>query len=273
MEVSTLRKEKREERGAKRRAFFFLFFSNESKGGSSPPYLAISICPFNSPQNTTISDFLDALDEFATYQENFHSNIIRIKAFASTKVEENFFRYYVDRVFSSQGSGTVVTGTVLGKDISIDTGITAGSISFSNSVDGNYLLSLAGGTGDIKLEGAVGSGTSLSGLKVASAGGVTFDGAVSVDDEGIDITSTTVDINNTVTTTNSGIAKFTNSGLLTVGSAVDMTLDGGFTQEGTGLVSLAGDITTSSDNISFASGVTLSGGASLGTGSGGGAAP
>ena len=35
-----------------------------------------------------IEEFLDALDEFATYQENFHSNIIRIKVFAGTKVKE-----------------------------------------------------------------------------------------------------------------------------------------------------------------------------------------
>ena len=33
----------------------------------------------------------------------------------STKQEENFFRFYVDRVFSPKGIGTVVTGTVLGK--------------------------------------------------------------------------------------------------------------------------------------------------------------
>lgn len=32
----------------------------------------------------------------------------------SSKQEENFFRYYVDRVFSPKGIGTVVTGTVLG---------------------------------------------------------------------------------------------------------------------------------------------------------------
>ena len=37
---------------------------------------------------------------------------------ASTKIEENFFRYYVDRVFSAKGAGTIVTGTVLGKPIS-----------------------------------------------------------------------------------------------------------------------------------------------------------
>ena len=38
----------------------------------------------------------------------------------STKNEENFFRFYVDRVFSVKGSGTVVTGTVLGKKIELD---------------------------------------------------------------------------------------------------------------------------------------------------------
>lgn len=38
---------------------------------------------------------------------------------AEIKIEENFFRYYVDRAFSTKGSGTVVTGTVLGKPINI----------------------------------------------------------------------------------------------------------------------------------------------------------
>ncbi|WP_321778557.1 selenocysteine-specific translation elongation factor [Sulfurimonas sp.] len=34
---------------------------------------------------------------------------------ASSRVEENFFRCYVDRAFSIKGAGTVVTGTVLGQ--------------------------------------------------------------------------------------------------------------------------------------------------------------
>lgn len=38
----------------------------------------------------------------------------------SNKEEENFFRYYVDRVFSPKGLGTVVTGTILGKNLSIE---------------------------------------------------------------------------------------------------------------------------------------------------------
>lgn len=47
---------------------------------------------------------------------------LRAKLFsldASTKIEENFFRYYVDRVFSAKGAGTIVTGTVLGKPIAV----------------------------------------------------------------------------------------------------------------------------------------------------------
>ena len=39
-------------------------------------------------ENVTIGDFLDGLDEFARYQENFHSNIIRIKIFEGTKVPD-----------------------------------------------------------------------------------------------------------------------------------------------------------------------------------------
>jgi selenocysteine-specific elongation factor len=39
---------------------------------------------------------------------------------SSKKEEQNFFRYYVDRVFSPKGIGTVVTGTVLGQKIELD---------------------------------------------------------------------------------------------------------------------------------------------------------
>ncbi len=38
----------------------------------------------------------------------------------SQKKEENFFRYYIDRVFSPKGLGTLVSGTVLGKDIALN---------------------------------------------------------------------------------------------------------------------------------------------------------
>jgi selenocysteine-specific elongation factor len=39
---------------------------------------------------------------------------------ANNKPSQNFFRYYVDRIFNTKGSGTVVTGTVLGNPLSKD---------------------------------------------------------------------------------------------------------------------------------------------------------
>ena len=166
-------------------------------------------------------------------------------------------------VTTSGGDVKFSRSMVLGKHVAIDTGMTEGAISFSGGVDGDYLLSLTAGTGSIKFDGAAGGTTPLSGLKVVSAGSLGFDSALSVDDEGLDITSATVDINGAVTTKNGGTAKIVNSDLLTIASAGDMNLDGKFTQDGEGSVSIAGDITTSSDDISFASGVTLSGGINL----------
>ncbi|GGD40311.1 selenocysteine-specific translation elongation factor [Malaciobacter pacificus] len=75
-------------------------------------------------QKQTIQKFLSEFDfeikfisAVSIYDE---SSIVSLKEqlFSienSTKSEENFFRYYVDRVFSPKGIGTVVTGTVLGK--------------------------------------------------------------------------------------------------------------------------------------------------------------
>ena len=62
------------------------------------------------------------ISEVSIYDEN---SIDRLKnqLFSinnSTKEEENFFRFYVDRVFSPKGIGTVVTGTVLGKKCDLD---------------------------------------------------------------------------------------------------------------------------------------------------------
>ena len=49
--------------------------------------------------------------------EELRDRLFRLEA--SSKQEENFFRYYVDRAFSLKGAGTVVTGSVLGKPIAV----------------------------------------------------------------------------------------------------------------------------------------------------------
>ena len=50
--------------------------------------------------------------------EKLKNSLFSIKN--SIKQEENFFRYYVDRVFSPKGIGTIVTGTILGKKIELN---------------------------------------------------------------------------------------------------------------------------------------------------------
>lgn len=70
-----------------------------------------------------ILDFLSTFDfqikfleEVSIYDKKSIEKL-KIKLFSiknSIKKQENFFRYYIDRVFSPKGIGTVVTGTVLG---------------------------------------------------------------------------------------------------------------------------------------------------------------
>jgi len=164
---------------------------------------------------------------------------------------------------------TFTNAVTLTGNVDIDTsGAGIGNIIFSDNVLGNFDLTLTAGTGDIDFDGAVGAGTPLSGLQVVSAANLDFENTVAVDDEGIDITAGTVNINNTVTTTSNGALEITNAGLLTITAAGDMTLDGSFTQNGAGTVIAAGNITTSNDNISLAAALTLTGDVALSTGAG-----
>ena len=62
---------------------------------------------------------IQAVMPVSIYDENSIKNL-KEKLFSlklKNREEENFFRLYVDRVFSIKGQGCVVTGTVLGKDI------------------------------------------------------------------------------------------------------------------------------------------------------------
>ncbi len=78
-------------------------------------------------------------EEIKSYLEAFNFTLIDIKAVSiydeksiallktrlfnlqrTEKQKEHFFRFYIDRVFSPKGIGTVVTGTVLGDEISVN---------------------------------------------------------------------------------------------------------------------------------------------------------
>jgi hypothetical protein len=133
----------------------------------------------------------------------------------------------------------------------------AGDITFAANVKGDYLLTLAAGAGDIAFNRTLGDDVLLSGLLVESAASLTFHDTVAVRNEGIDITAGAVTFKQPVTVTGTGTVEITNSDTLTIEVSAVMTLDGSFTQNGTGMVRLAGDIATTNDDISFASAVTL----------------
>jgi len=157
----------------------------------------------------------------------------------------------------------------------------AGTISFSSTLNGTSagaqnLTLTAGISGDITLTGAVGvtnrlgavtitsaatvltSGTFKANSFTQSAGSVetTFTGLLDLTGA-FGFTGTALNINgagpNAVGTT----MTVTNSGLFTTANTADLTVTSGFTQNGAGLNSLGGNITTSSTGISFAKGVTL----------------
>ncbi|RBQ27980.1 selenocysteine-specific translation elongation factor [Aliarcobacter vitoriensis] len=63
--------------------------------------------------------FIQAVSIFDSNSiESLKTKLFTIKN--SIKQEENFFRFYIDRVFSPKGIGTVVTGTVLGKKCELE---------------------------------------------------------------------------------------------------------------------------------------------------------
>ena len=131
----------------------------------------------------------------------------------------------------------VFTGSVnLADDVALNTGNDAGAIRFLASLDGPYLLTLTAGTGDVEFAVGVGQPVDLTGLLILSAGNVLFAGPVETGVAGLAVTHT---------------------GLLTVSATAPLTLDGPFTQLGTGLVQLGADIATSGGIVGFAAPVTL----------------
>lgn len=189
----------------------------------------------------------------------------------------------LDGAFNQNGAGPVSTSgditttndaisfsgaVTLGGAVALSSGAGAGDITFNSTLNGAQALTLTAGTGSISFVGVVGGVTPLTGLTVNSAAATTFNAASSFAG-GVAITAGAVNLNFPITTTGGGTVTITNSGVLTLAAAADLNLDGAFTQNGAGTVTTAGDITTSDDNISFATAVTLSGSVLLTTGAGG----
>jgi len=180
--------------------------------------------------------------------------------------------------------------------VAMTTGAGAGTITFSSTLDGetDFLenLTLTADTGNIDFDAAVGATKDLGIVTIVSAtdvtadlafnaqainqtagsGTTTFTGAVqtlgTLATDGLDLNGTKFTISNTVNTGTLGEVRVTNSGLLSIAAAGDMTLGGLFLQDGGGTVSTAGDITTTNDNITFTDAVTLTGNVALTSGTG-----
>lgn len=197
-------------------------------------------------------------------------------------------------ITSSGGDILLGGNTILAADINLISG--GGAIGFSGTVNAdaaanNRALNLTAGGGNITFQGAAGTTQALGALTINSANSVTtnaitartitqlagtgtttFGGAINTSQPGgITLTGNAFTFNAPVNVGGGGGVTINNAGTLTTGAAGDFTIGGAFSQTGTGLNVLAGDITTQGQAISFATGTTISGAATFDT-TGGGAA-
>ena len=196
-------------------------------------------------------------------------------------------------------SGTFIGGTVNTTNADMDFGPVTltvdtvlstggGSITFSNTLNGEFNLGITAGTGNITFAGAVGDIARLGAITVnsthsmgtvnvtaasitqlAGTGTTIFNGALDTNaPAGIAVTGNNVGIEGPVHTTNGGPVTIANGGLLTIAADADMNLDGAFLQNGAGLVHTAGDITTTNDAVTYTAATTFTGNSMLAAGSG-----
>lgn len=194
---------------------------------------------------------------------------------------------------SSNGLGEGValhTPIILNGTTSFTTSATGANIRFYDTIDGTQSLQLTAGTGDIVFDGVVGGTTALGAVTISSAqdltllaftaasitqttgtGITTLNGAVTTSGaSGISISSDSIVRGAAITTTGTGplTLAIASGGSLTSTAAGAISLDGAFSQSGTGAVLLSGNITTTNDAISFSGPITLSGPVSLDSGAG-----
>ena len=197
-------------------------------------------------------------------------------------------------ITTAGGAVTLNGPTVLTGSATFDTtnggapGAGAG-ITFDGSIAGTSSdLTLAAGVGNIMVNGAVGGDLAVLGnLIITSANNVTFGGAlditVFVQQAGTGVTSFQQNLNtggdfvfqgqqlefkaasgdNVI----GGDINISNGGLFTTEGAVSLSALGGFTQDGLGANSLGGDVFVAND-LTFQSGITLTGDVTLQSGSG-----
>lgn len=163
----------------------------------------------------------------------------------------------------------VNSNTTLGNDVTVSTGLIGGNITFNGTIDGSRNLTLAAGTGDIDVQGAIGGNTPIGNFNIndannvttqavtaasivqtAGSGTTTFNGAINTSDvTGINLTGTNFTFNGPVTTTNNGPVNLNHNGLVTITAPINA--GGAFNQNGSGEVSLGSNISTTNADINF----------------------
>jgi hypothetical protein len=192
-------------------------------------------------------------------------------------------------VTPNQGGVSFAGPVVLTGTPSMNSSTNNQALLFSNTLDGPGSLTLTAGTGAISLLGNAGSTTPLGATTVVSAGNITIQdlacaslnanssGTMSLAGNlsssapaGITLVGVNFIRSGALITTGGGNFTVTNSGTVTGTSINTTSIDGAYTQNGTGPVFFAGIITTTSQTISFSSPITLLAGGGFDTGSGSG---
>ncbi|NBS97015.1 MAG: hypothetical protein EBT08_12865, partial [Betaproteobacteria bacterium] len=188
-------------------------------------------------------------------------------------------------------------GVTLAANSTVNTtsGATTGAtISFGGTLDGTTAgtesLGLTAGLGNITFTGAVGNTAALGNVLVVSGATVsaastfdansftqnagtvatTFNGLLNLTGGPFDFIGQALTINGVGANAVAGFMQVTNAGQFTTANGANLTVGLDFSQTGAGVNNLGGNIASTADGISFATGVTLNNGITMSTGAGAG---
>lgn len=152
--------------------------------------------------------------------------------------------------------GGTLTGTVAAaQSLTVNAG-TGGDATFTGAVGATRLGTLTATNARDFIASSTVTAAAIrqnAGQRLTRFDGVVNTSAVS----GVDLDGAAFTFNDDVTATGAGIFRVTNSGLLTISDGAPLAAQGGFTQDGTGSVSLGANITTNGNEVSFLRAVTL----------------
>jgi hypothetical protein len=133
-------------------------------------------------------------------------------------------------VTTSGNNVTFASATTLSGNVAIATGVGAGDIKFSSTLDGSKQVTLDAGTGAVAFNAAVGSTTPLAGITLTSAGSTKADSSIKLAksaDSGQDGLTVAAGVNNVeMTKAGSSITGFAGNGISFLGGSTNSQLEG-----------------------------------------------